>query len=250
LRRLIDAHTHLSELDDMEGVVFRARQAGVDAVIAVGTNLRTCIETLRWAELFTGYIYPCLGVHPTEWMGDDLQATFQFMEERIDVCAAVGEIGLDYWKSDARKSEVVRQKQREIFTSQLHMAADHDKPVSIHGRGSWHDALKLALEHGPGRGVFHWFSGPLDVLDDLLDAGYFISATPAAEFSKDHRSALSRAPLERILIETDSPVSYHDKTSEPSDLPRTLRALSSLKEIPEGDVARTTTRSTEELFKI
>ena len=85
---------------------------------------------------------------------------------------AVGEIGLDYWSREARKNKAVRRRQREIYVRQLEMAVEHEKPVSIHSRGSWRDALDLLLRHGPDRAVFHWYSGPLDILQELLDAGY------------------------------------------------------------------------------
>jgi len=250
LRRLIDTHAHLSDLDDMDGVVRRAKDAGVDGVVAVGANLRTCESTLRWAEAFPGYVLPALGVHPTEWSQDDLDVTLEFVEGHLDECVAVGEIGLDYWSRDARKNKEVRETQREIYVKQLKMAKERDKPASVHGRGSWRDALDLAAANGPSRVVFHWYSGPLDVLEELLDAGYFISATPAAAFSRDHRAALSRAPIERIVIETDSPVSYQDRPSEPADLLRTLRALAKLKGIPEEEVAERTTRNAENIFRV
>ncbi|MFQ6053112.1 MAG: TatD family hydrolase [Candidatus Bathyarchaeia archaeon] len=87
-------------------------------------------------------------------------------------------------------------------------------------------------------------------MKELLDAGYLVSATPAAEFSRNHRAALARAPLDRILIETDAPVSYHGSPAEPSDLLRTLKALAELKGASEGEVARTTTRNAEAFFGI
>ena len=250
LRRLIDAHAHLSDLEDMEGVVQRAKQAGVGAVVAVGANLRTCVATLSWAEAFPGYVFPALGIHPTEWAGDDVPATLRFIEERLDGCVAVGEIGLDYWSREARRSKRTRERQRGLYVRQLQMAAEHGKPASVHGRGAWRDALDLARLHGPDRVVFHWYSGPLDVLAELLDAGYLISATPAAEFSRDHRAALAEAPLERILVETDAPVSYHGSPAEPADLRRTLRALAELKAASGEEVARATTRNAERFFRI
>ncbi|MFQ6053111.1 MAG: TatD family hydrolase [Candidatus Bathyarchaeia archaeon] len=130
MRRLIDTHAHLSDLDDMEVVVQRAKGAGVDSVVAVGVNLRTCVATLRWAEAFPGYVFPALGVHPTEWTEDDVPATLGFIEEHLDGCVAVGEIGLDYWSREARKSRAVRDRQRGLYVRQLKMADDHGKPAS------------------------------------------------------------------------------------------------------------------------
>lgn len=248
--RLIDTHAHLSDLEDMEGVVRRAREAGVEAVVAVGANLRTCAATLLWAEAFPGYVHPALGLHPTEWADDDVAGTLLFIEERIGSCVAVGEIGLDYWRGEARKDGAIRERQREIYAGQLEVAAEHGKSASVHGRGAWRDAMELARRHGPDRVVFHWYSGPLDVLGEVLDSGYLVSATQAVEFSRDHRAALAEAPIDRILIETDSPVGYHGEPSEPADLVRTLRALAELKGASMEDVAEATTRNAERFFRI
>ena len=252
MRRLIDTHAHLSDLEDMDGVMKRANETGVDAVIAVSTNLRTCKATLLWSENFPGYVYPALGIHPTEQTQEDIPATLQFIEEKLDECVAVGEIGLDYWNREARKSKEIRERQRQLYVEQLQIAREHGLPASVHGRGSWHDALHLARRSGPDRVVFHWFSGPLDILRELIDSGYHISATPAAEFSKNHRAALTVAPLERIVIETDAPINPRNRNrpSEPSNLLTALKALAELKDTSEDEVAKVTTKNAEELFSI
>ena len=247
---LIDTHAHLSDLNDMDGVIERAKKVGIEAIIGVGVNLATCKRTLELAGAFPGYVYPALGIHPTEWKEDNIASTTFFIEEHIDDCLAVGEIGLDYWNRDARKNKDIREKQRELYIYQLQMAREHEKPASVHGRGSWEDALQLAKKHGPDRIIFHWYSGPLDVLSEVLDTGYLISATPASEFSKHHRAALVKAPIERIVIETDSPVSYHGKQAEPADILLTLRSLADLKGISKDEAARITTSNAKRFFKI
>jgi len=252
LRRLVDTHAHLSDLEDKEGVAQRARKEGVDAIIAVGANLTTSRATMAWAEACPGYVYPALGIHPTEWAEDCISETLQYIRDSVNEAVAIGEIGLDYWEREARKNKDVREKQRQIYTRMLEIAREYDKPVSVHGRGSWRDVLNLASEHGPKWAVFHWYSGPIDVLGGILDHGYFISATPAAEYSRDHRAALAQAPLDRIVIETDAPVYMRnrDRNSEPSDLPITVRALTRLKDTAVDEVARVTTKNAERIFGI
>lgn len=250
LFKLIDTHAHISDLDNPAKALERAKAAGVEAILAVGADMETCRATLELASTFPGYIYPALGIHPTEIVVQEIPETIRFLEENIEKCTAIGEIGLDYWSREARKNKEIRDLQRDLYIKQLRIASKMDKPVSIHARGSWRDALDLAKTHGPGRGVFHWYSGPLDILRELLDSGYYISATIAAEYSREHRAALTHAPLERILIETDSPVIYRGSPSEPANLVRTLKALSELKGQPLEDVAQATTKNAQELFKI
>ncbi len=250
--RLIDTHAHLSDLGDRDTIVHNARQAGVEAVVAMGANLATSKSTLAWADDYPGFVYPCIGIHPTEFMEEGVHSTLSYLREHIATVVAVGEIGLDYWHREARKGENVRERQRELYAHQLRVARDFGKPASVHGRGAWRDVLDLAVEHGPETVVFHWYSGPADVLDELLDRGHYISATPAAEYSRDHRAALTMAPLERIVIETDSPVFLRNRRrpSEPADLVITLKALAKLKEASEEDVALTTTGNAERIFRI
>ncbi len=248
----MDTHAHLSDQEGMGGVITRARQAGVESIIAVGANLETSKATLRLAHSYRGYVYPALGIHPTEWTDDHLPTSLRYIEEHIDDCVAVGEIGLDYWHRDARKNSEIREEQRRIYTEQLKISSEHGKPASVHGRGSWKDAIELASEHAPDRVVFHWYSGPLDLLQDLIDQGYYISATPAAEYSRDHRAALKEAPVERILVETDSPVFMRNRgrNSEPADLPITVKALAKLKDASEEEIALATTMNAERFFHI
>lgn len=252
MRRLVDTHAHVSDLDNIEGVLQRARKVGVDAIIAVGSNLSSSEATMKWAEVYPEYIFPALGVHPTEWVGDEIPKTLQYISENIHKAVAIGEIGLDYWDRKARKNKNIREKQRMIYREQLVIAREYAKPVSVHGRGSWRHALNLAVEHGLEKVVFHWYSGLEDILHDILDHGYLISASPAAEYSRDHRANLTLAPLDNIIIETDSPVYMRNRNrnSEPSDLPITVRALSKLKDTTEDEVARVTTRNAESFFEI
>ena len=248
----VDTHAHLSQLEDREGVIKRAKDAGVEAIIAMGTNHASSVATLEWAEKYPGYILPAIGIHPTEFLDDDVPVTLRYIQDNISRVVAVGEIGLDYWDKAARKDEGVRERQRDTYIRQLQIAREHDLPASVHGRGSWQDALDLAVAHGPERIVFHWYSGPLDVLDSLLDRGYVISATPAAEYSKDHRAALEHAPLESILVETDCPVYMRDRKrgSEPMDVTITAKALAKLKDTTPEEVALATTRKARGIFKI
>jgi TatD DNase family protein len=246
----VDTHAHLADLPD--GAVVRAKAAGLSGVVAVSATVQTCEGTLRLREAHPGFVHAALGVHPTEFFDQDLDAALTLVRDNASRCAAVGEIGLDYWHKLVRKDKAQRGRQTEFYVAQLRLARELDLPVSIHSRGAWGDCLKLAVEHGPGRGVFHWYSGPLDVLDAVVDAGYYVSCTPALEVSPELRAAMERAPLERILVETDSPVWIRSlsRSSEPADVVLTLRHLAALKGLPVGGVEAATTRNAKTLFRV
>jgi TatD DNase family protein len=197
-------------------------------------------------------VYPALGIHPSEITNEYSTISLDFIEKNAHKCVSIGEIGLDYWYKEARKNKGVREKQRQIFVEQLIIAKENEKPVSIHSRGSWQDALNITKKNGSENAIFHWYSGPIDVLREILDLGYYISATPAAEYSKHHRLSLENAPIEKIVIETDAPVFNRklQRTSEPKDLSITLKALSELKDLPTKEVAEETTKNAKKIFKI
>ncbi len=246
--RALDTHAHLADLPDIEGSVARASGKGIIGIVAVSANKITSEKTLALADAYPDYIYPAIGIHPTEWLGDDVDSTIDFIRRAAGGVRAIGEIGLDYWGKF--KDEALREKQRGIYTALLEIAKEYDLPVSIHSRGAWKDAIKMAEEHGPEKGVFHWFSGPTDLVPRIVDSGYYVSCTPALEYSKELREAMSEAPLDRILVETDSPVYIRNqqRQSEPADVLLTIRHLAQLKGLSEEETAEATTANAETLF--
>jgi TatD DNase family protein len=239
---IVDTHAHLEQVMDVENALGRAQAAGVNAVIAVGMDLLSNQQALELAADHPRFVYPALGIHP--WAIDEgrLEETLTFIQRHIGQCVAVGEVGLDYWiKKD-------KQLQREVFRSLLDIAAEADKPVSTHSRGSYEDVLALVKKHGIRRAVFHWYSGPLEIVEKIIESGYFISATPAVQYSEKHRAVIERVPLENLLLETDCPEKYHDVASEPAAVRVTLYEVAKLKGLDAEAVAEATTRNATRLF--
>jgi len=110
--------------------------------------------------------------------------------------------------------------------------------------------LNLVRQAEITHAVFHWYSGPMEILDKILDYGYLISATPAAEYSEHHKAAIIRTPLDSLLLETDSPVVYQGERSEPSHVFKTLDAVSTIKGVSKEQVAKTTTNNAIKFFDL
>ncbi|MFQ6095714.1 MAG: TatD family hydrolase, partial [Candidatus Bathyarchaeia archaeon] len=110
------------------------------------------------------------------------------------------------------------------------------------------DSVEMTIEAEVKKAVFHWFTGPTDSLERLLEHGYFVSATPAAEYSKEHRRVIEKTPLENLLLETDSPVNYRGLEAEPAHVAKSLSAVAKLKGISESIVAERTTENASSLF--
>ena len=250
MRRLIDSHVHMESFDDPETVVQRSKDSDIDAIICVGGSLSSSKIAKRLATEHPGFLYPALGVHPSEVLKDDIEAAITYIRENLDSCVAVGEIGLDYAYSFAKPKDV-RARMRDIFSMFLDVAAEFDLPTSIHSRSAYKDSLELAAKAGV-EGVFHWYAGPLHTLKAILDAGFYVSATPSVAYSKGARAVMAEVPLERVLVETDSPVYLRnlDRKSTPVDVGLVVESLAELKGLEASEVSMVTARNAERLFRL
>ncbi len=244
---LIDSHAHLEEVEDLEAAIARARDSGVVAIITVGSDYESNHQALDIAQRHNSFVYPALGLHPWSLSFSTLDRNLQFIEDNAENIVGIGEIGLDYHKSVMKGSS--KELQKEALASLLGLAKRLGKPAIIHSRYAWRDAFSLARDAEIKQAVFHWYTGPLNVLRDILGCGYFVSATIAAEYHEEHRRAIKEAPLERLLLETDSPVVYRQGLrAEPSHVLRSLQAVANLKGLEPGIIAARTTENAVALF--
>ena len=254
--KLIDTHAHLDQIDNIESALNRAKDFGVKAIIAVGVDCDSGVKILDIAKTNqVPKIFIALGIHPSEIKDDELNSTSRLIEENIKNIIAIGEIGLDYWYKPVKKDKSKKEEQREVFKQQLQLAKKHNLPVIIHSRGAWEDCLNSCLDAQIEQAVFHWYSGPVDILKKIIQNNYFISATPSLAYSPQHQEAIKETPLEKLLLETDSPVFFGKVESggfraEPKDVLRTLELVSKLKNIPQKKIVEKTTETTERLFNI
>lgn len=252
--KVIDTHAHLDELENLEPALNKAKEAGVVAVVAVGSNHQSNQKVMGISDSHPSFVYPALGLHPWELGNLDshgINVTLKFIEEKISQIVAIGEIGLDY---DKRVIKVApKELQKETLKCLLALARQYTKPVIIHSRYAWKDSFELVKEAGIEKAVFHWFTGFSGVLKDILEAGYLISATPAAEYHEEHRRAVRETPPDRLLLETDCPVIYGRENkyrSQPADVLRCLKAVAALKGTDELAIAQQTTHSAIEFFRL
>lgn len=240
--QLIDGHAHLDEVPDLDSSLAEAREAGVIAIVAVGSTAEANQKILEIAEANPGYIFPAIGYHPWDIKEEEVEKNLLFIQERLGASVALGEIGLDY------KAKVKKELQQRVFAALLDLANQFDKPVIIHCRYSHERSFKMVSEKKIHRAVFHWYSGPLDLLDEIISHGYFISATPATLYSLHHQEAIKKAPLKNILLETDTPVIYQEMESRPKHVRVTLEQVARLKGLDILEVASQTTANACEFF--
>jgi TatD DNase family protein len=241
---VIDAHVHLDQIGDPEGAVREAREAGLAGLVAVGMDLKSNVKILAFSRQYPGYVFPALGYHPWNLTVSGIRENLNYLREHLDQAVALGEVGLDY------KVSVSKELQLLVFKDLLELAWEKKKPIILHCRLSHEEAYELVRKQGLEKVVFHWYSGPLDTLKELLLSGYYISATPALVYSPKHREAVAAAPLKQILIETDSPVAYQGVVSTPAKVLQTLTELSRIKGVEIEKAALKTTQNARDFFGI
>jgi TatD DNase family protein len=220
-----DTHAHLDACaESAEELVRRARAAGVERIISVGSGLASCRETLGIAAGEEG-VFASLGIHPHqagEPDADRLDELKRLLEDERAV--AVGETGLDFYRDYAP-----RDRQRVLFERQLELAAELGKPVVVHTRAASEETA-AALEQFAGTVVLHCFSAP-DLLPIALERGYYVSFAGNVTYPKaeELRKAARQVHRDRLLAETDSPYlapqPRRGRPNEPANVVHTVSVL-------------------------
>jgi TatD DNase family protein len=250
---MFDTHTHLDDPRfeaDSEQVIERAAAAGVRRMITVGAGLDSCRRAVKIAEVREG-IRASVGVHPHDAaaLSDPVLNELRQLAGS-DRVAAVGEIGLDYYRNLSP-----RDTQREAFRRQIELAVELGLPVIVHNREARDDCLEiLRAFDGRIRGVAHCFSGDADTARAFLDLGFYISFSGSVTFPNARNLAAVAAivPEDRILAETDcpylAPQQVRGSRNEPAFLRYVVEKLSEIRGVTIADMARITTENAEELF--
>lgn len=252
----IDTHCHLDfpEFDtDREQVIERAKKAGVEYLINIGSSLAGTKKSLELAQRYA-HIYATAGIHPHHAQGiapADLELFKKLSGERKVV--AIGEVGLDFYKNFSPP-----QAQRKIFNDLLQISLERKLPVIIHNRLANNEILDIIIDIlGKSiRGVIHCFSGDELFLKKCLDLGFYISFTANITYQKadDLRQLVKITPVENMLLETDAPFlppqSYRGKRNEPAYLKHLIEEISRLKGLSGEDIMRITTYNAKTLFSL
>jgi TatD DNase family protein len=251
---LVDSHCHLDDAQfdsDREEAIARARAAGVETLLAVGTgNGPPDLEAgIRLAEAHAE-IYATVGVHPHD-AAKAAPETFERLRELLGhpKVVALGEIGLDYHYNFSPP-----EVQRSVFARQLEAAREAGKPAIIHTREAWEDTLRLIRESGVASGIMHCFSGGLEEAEDALALGFHVSFAGVVTFPKALRvqAAARVVPSGRLLVETDAPylapAPHRGQRNEPAFVIETARKLAELRGTTLEELAAGTTANFRRLF--
>ena len=252
---LFDTHAHYdaAQFDaDRDQVLSSLPGQGVGLVVNPGCDLPSSRKAVELAQAYP-FLYAAVGVHPEEcanWQDGDVDE-LRALSARPKV-VAIGEIGLDYYWPE----NPPRELQRRVFRAQLALARELNLPVIVHDREAHGDSLAIVREFPGIRGVFHCFSGSVEMARELVGLGWMISFTGVLTY-KNARKAVEAAqavPLDRLMIETDSPymapVPHRGKRNHSGYVVHTCAKLAELKGIPPEECARVTAENGKRFFQI
>ncbi|MEZ4465143.1 MAG: TatD family hydrolase [bacterium] len=250
---LIDSHAHLDFDrfdDDREAVLERARDAGVDSILTIGTDLASSLRAVALARAWPR-VFASVGVHPHEADAfDDAhwpELTALFRDPRV---RAVGETGLDYYYDYSD-----RGRQQALFARHLELCGEVARPVVVHIRDAFEDTWRLVEAVGlPAGGVVHCFTGGPAECERALELGFHVSLSGVVTFknAKALREAATLIPADRLLVETDAPflapVPHRGKRNEPAFVVHTAREVAALRGESFEALAAATRANTVRLF--
>lgn len=270
--KIVDTHTHLDgeEFDeDRSEVILRAKEAGVGMVFLPAIDVKTSETVLKLSHEYPGYVYPMVGLHPEEVKADwkeQLKKIEAILDEHLTAVdglngikyksdyIAIGEIGLDfYWSREFEKEQL------EAFEKQVEWSCETGLPLMIHCRKAQNEMLHILRKWKdklPG-GVFHCFTGNQQEAKELLEYDNFVLGIGGVStFKSSHlREDLPAAvPLERIVLETDSPymapVPYRGKRNESAFVVQVMKTLATAYGVSEEEVAKVTNQNVERVFGV
>jgi len=254
---MIDSHAHIAEEaydEDRAAMLARAAAAGVGTVLVIGYDAPSSRKAVDVVREFTSTsaaveLFATAGVAPHHVLETD-EADLRVVREMLDdeLVVGVGEIGLDY------HYDMPREAQRALFARQLAWATELDMPVVIHSREAEQDVLAALRQQGCSRGVIHCFTEGPKMAEAAVELGFYVSFAGIITFknAQDLRHIAARVPLDRTLIETDSPyltpVPHRGKRNEPGFVVEVAKMIAELHGTAVEEVERITTRNAQDLF--
>lgn len=284
---LIDTHAHLDYPDfaaDFDEVLARANEAGVTRILTIGTSVASSRSAIELAEKYSN-VFAVIGVHPgyAEEAEDDVMTPLRELAKSPRV-AAIGETGLDYHRlpsaevAGERKTQVINQalqaetddaiesglhdgaikaKQASLFQQQLDLASELKLNVVIHQRDAWDDTLAILREYGRQvSGVFHCFGGTKEQAEEVIALGHLVSFTGIVTFKNGEsvREVAAGLSLGEFMVETDcpylAPSPFRGQRCEPAHTRLVAESIAAARGIPLEEVARATTATAEEFFRL
>lgn len=251
---IFDTHAHYDDEafdSDRDQLLQSLNNEGIGLIINPGCDFKSCRKSIEISENYP-FVYSAVGVHPEEI--DDVSDTD--LDEILKLvnhpkCVAVGEIGLDYYWNKSNKNTQIR-----MFHLQMEWADEYHKPVIIHDREAHEDSLNVIKQYPNVKGVFHCYSGSVEMAKELISRGWYLGFDGPITYKNNKKQidVLNYCPLDRILIETDSPylspVPMRGRRNDSRNLTYIIDRICEVKELTKETVEELTTANGKRLFGI
>lgn len=255
--KLFDTHCHLNDdllNKDIDAIVERALAVGVDKMVVVGWDKKSSLKALDIAKNYS-FIYAAVGVHPSNIDGIDDALLYQTLDlSKRDKVVAIGEIGLDYHYIQDEENHA---RQKEVFIKQIEFANREGLPIIIHSRESFAETISILRDHRPlYGGVMHCYSGSVESLNDVFDLGLFIGIDGPVTFrnAKTPKEVAVEVPLEKLVLETDSPYlspqAVRGTINEPANLIYIADEIATLRQMSKKHLLEVVYDNACRLFKL
>ncbi len=251
---LFDTHAHYDDArfePDRDALLAALPESGIGLVVNAGTDIATSHFSQSLAEKY-GHVYAAVGIHPHEADSLDMRAIAELAElTQKKKVVAIGEIGLDYHYDFSP-----REQQRHAFRMQMELAQELGLPVIVHDREAHEDSMQIVREFPKVRGVFHCFSGSLEMGRELLKLGWYLSFTGTITFKNARRALeiVSEMPMDRLMLETDcpylAPEPHRGSRNDSRFLPLIAQKVAEIRGLPLEEVQRLTTENGKRFFNI
>ncbi|MCE4628143.1 MAG: TatD family hydrolase [Desulfurococcales archaeon] len=240
-----DMHCHTHEFSDneLEDIL---EKLGSARIVSVSEDLESFYRTLELAERFPDSIIPCAGFHPWSIKERSLGEAEELARLAVKYgIPCIGEVGLDKkflpeWTWDA---------QVKVFGMFLEAAREIDAYVTVHSPNAWREAVEMLVDAGIERAMLHWYTGPLNLIPEIVGAGYYISINPAIRIQEKHKRVAKASPLDHMVFESDGPYNYRGLRLTPLMIPDAVREVAALKGIDEETVWEWATRNGARLLR-
>ena len=234
---LVDAHCHAHAFSDME-----LKEFSKIKIIAVSEDIESSRKTIDLSKRFHNII-PFIGIHPwnlESMSARELKGVLRSL--KLGEAMGIGEVGVD---GRIKKSV---QKQIEVFKLFCEVSAELGLPMNIHALGAWDEVFEIMLKMDVRRALFHWYTGPIKLLKDIGEAGYYISINPAVKIQPKHRRILESAELDMIITESDGPYNYRGLKLKPTMISDLMEFISNIKDVDRISLEKIIERNFERLL--
>jgi len=253
---IIDSHAHLDDKrfdSDRKQVIENIIQSNIDRVINVGSDLTSSIASVKMSQQYD-FIYAACGIHPHEASSysDKIEEELEKLL-KMEKVVAIGEIGFDFYYNRSPK-----EIQEEVFIRQIHIANKYKKPIIIHDREAHRLTLDTLIKYKQKdiQGVFHSYSGSSEMIKEVIDLDFYLSFNGIVTFknAKKTQEAVKNTPMDRLLIETDSPYltpnPHRGKRNDSTNVIHVAKAIAEIKEKQVEEIFEVTWNNACKLFKL